>query len=72
MRTWMKEKRIELGLTQQNVVDCIGVTKQYYRLIEGGKSQKDLCSSLVMSIAKCFNISPIDVVNKESEVMKEG
>lgn len=72
MRTWMKEKRIELGLTQQNVADCIGVTKQYYQLIEGGKRQKDLCSSLVMSIAKCFNISPIDVVNKESEVMKEG
>ena len=72
MREWMKEKRTELGLTQQNVADRIGVTKQYYQLIESGKRQKDLCSSLVMNLSSCFNMSPIDIVNRESELPKGG
>ena len=67
MRKWMKEKRMEIGLTQQNVADSIGISKQYYQQIENGKRQKDLCTSLIMGIADCFKISAVDVVNFEKE-----
>ena len=50
MRKWMKEKREELKLTQQSVANEIGVSKQYYQLIESGKRQQDLCSSILMAL----------------------
>ena len=67
MRDWMKQKREEKSLTQQNVADKLGISKQYYQFIESGKRQKDLCSSLILGLADCFGMSPIDVVNKEKE-----
>ena len=67
MRGWMKSKREELGLTQQSVADKLGVSKQYYQLIEKGERQSDLCVSLIMGLATCFNMSAVDIVNFENE-----
>lgn len=67
MRDWMKKKREELNLTQQSVADSIGVSKQYYQLIESDKRQQDLCTSLIMSLANCFNMSAIEIVNLEND-----
>lgn len=71
MRDWMKERREELNLTQQSVADVIGVSKQYYQLIESGKRQQDLCSSMIMGLAKCFNMSAIEIVNLENEATND-
>lgn len=67
MRSWMKEKREELGLTQQNVADSIGISKQYYQLIEKGQRQKKLNTLIIMNLATCFGISAIDIVNFETK-----
>ena len=67
MRTWMKKKREELGMTQQNVADSLGVSKQYYQLIETNKRQCDLCSSLIMNLANCFGMSAIEIVDLENQ-----
>ena len=67
MRGWLKEKRKELKLTQQNVADKIGVTKQYYQYIEAGKRQKNMNTALVMGLADCLGMSPVEIVQKEME-----
>jgi len=65
MRDWMKEKRIELNLTQQYVAEKLGITKQYYQQIECGQRQRDLNTSLVLGLASCFNMSPVDITQAE-------
>ena len=65
MRTWMKEKRTELKLTQQFVAKKLGITKQYYQQIECGQRQKDLNTSLVLGLASCFNMSPVEITKAE-------
>ena len=66
MRKWLKAKRIELKKTQQNVADEIGVTKQYYSLIESGQRQKNMSTGIIMSLANCFGMSPVEIVNIET------
>ena len=66
MRTWLKEKRQELQMTQQSVADAIGVSKQYYQLIESGKRQQNMSTGIVMGLANCLGISPIEIVEKET------
>ena len=65
MRKWMKDRRTELGLTQQSVANALGITTQYYQQIESGQRQKDLATSLVLGLATCFNMSPVEITNKE-------
>ena len=67
MRNWMKERRLECGLTQQSVAKSIGISKQYYQQIENNVRQQDLNSSLIMGLAQVFNMSAIDIVNQESK-----
>ena len=63
----MTKKRKELGLTQQSVAAECGISKQYYQFIEAGKRQKDLCTSLIMSLAKTFKMSAIEIVELENK-----
>ena len=71
MRAWMKEKRVKLNLTQQYVAKKLGITKQYYQQIECGQRQKDLATTLVMGLAACFKMSPVEIANKEMENEKD-
>ncbi len=66
MRKWMQEKREERKLTQQNVADKLGISKQYYQMIETGERQKNLNTSIVMSLASCFDMSPVEIINLET------
>lgn len=68
MREWMKAKREEKGLTQQNVADSCGITLQYYSAIENNKRQQDLSTSLIMGLATAFEMSPIEIIEFENDV----
>ena len=37
LRDYLKELRESKGLSQQNVADSIGITRQYYQQIENGE-----------------------------------
>ncbi len=67
VRTWMKQKRKEKGMSQQNVATACGITKQYYQAIESNKRQLDLSTSLILGLATAFDMSPVEIVNLESE-----
>lgn len=70
MRTWLKELRETKELTQQNVADHLGITKQYYQMIESGNRAKDLTTSIVMSLAALFEISAIEIMRREQMYQK--
>lgn len=36
MRAWLKEKRDEKGLVQRDVAEKVGISRQFYTLIETG------------------------------------
>lgn len=70
MRLWLKKLREDKELTQQNVADHLGVTKQYYQMIESGNRAKDLSTSIVMALAALFNISAIEILRQEQAYQK--
>lgn len=67
MRDYLKELRESKGLSQQNVADSIGITRQYYQQIENGKRQKNMDVSLVVQLSNLFGISPEAIINEEQK-----
>jgi putative transcriptional regulator len=52
----LKEIRMNAGFTYQQVADQIGISKEYYWMIENGKRR--LTYELAVKIAKVFKSSP--------------
>lgn len=67
MRDYLKELRESKGLSQQNVADSIGITRQYYQQIENGERQKNMGVSLVVQLSNLFGISPEAIINEEQK-----
>lgn len=54
-------RRIELGLTQQQVADACGVSKMTVSKWESGKIET-MRQDKVMALAKILNLSPLDII----------
>lgn len=52
----LKEMRVKNKLTYQEVADHIGISKEFYWMIENG--QRRLTYEMAVKIAKIFNSSP--------------
>ena len=50
-RKWLKELRTSKGLTQQRMADMLGMSRQYYHLIESGNRKATLDIELAAEIA---------------------
>ena len=70
MREYLKAMRSERGLTLQNIADKLGITKQYYQLIENGERQQNMDITLACKIADVMGVSLTDIVENE-RMMKE-
>ena len=70
LREWLKVLRVDSGKSQQDVADAIGITKQYYQLIEAGKRQSSLSSLLIMKLANYFNLSPAAILDMENDYIQ--
>ncbi|MFD2133302.1 helix-turn-helix transcriptional regulator [Pseudogracilibacillus auburnensis] len=55
----LKLIREKAGLTYQEVADKVGISKEYYWMIENGK--RKLSYELAVKIAKVFNAKPDDI-----------
>jgi putative transcriptional regulator len=56
MRKYMRERREQLGLSQQDVADCAGLSRANYSHIERGRTEPNL--SQMISIAKVLKVKP--------------
>lgn len=71
MRQWLKDMRELKGLSQQNVAEIIGITRQYYQQIEAGERQQKMDITLITKISKAFDISVSQIINNEVQDEKE-
>lgn len=70
MREYLIKLRKDKSLTQQQMADKIGITKQYYNMIEKGKRQKKMDIVLASAIASVFDMPIEQIVECEKELIK--
>ena len=69
----LKKRRKELGLTQTDVADAIGVQLQQYQMFEYG-TRKESTSSMILGLRLCaaLELEPYELVfEKESDWVKK-
>jgi putative transcriptional regulator len=67
LRGYLRALRTERGYSQQYVADYIGITTQYYAMIEGGRRKKNMDLSLASKLASLFGVSINYMLEREGE-----
>ena len=57
LRSWLKNKRKEKGITQATMAKKIGISRQYYAFIENGFRLPDLSLSIASKIANILDMT---------------
>lgn len=65
MRDWLKEKRVEKGMTMADISEKMGITESYYCLIENGERQKKMDIAIAMKLAAILNMPVGRIVELE-------
>lgn len=66
VREYLIEAREKAGLTQQDVANRIGISRQYYQMVETGERQKRMDLSLADVLSVVLNIPIAEIVQRES------
>lgn len=65
MREYLKRLREEKQMSMQDVADKIGISRQYYQMIEYGERQKKMDITLVKKISDVFNVPLSEIISEE-------
>jgi DNA-binding XRE family transcriptional regulator len=65
LRDYLVKLRNERNETQQNVADAVGLSRQYYAMIESGNRQKKMDIILATSLATHFGITLAEMIALE-------
>ena len=65
MRSWLREARIEQGLTAAQVSKELGVSESYYSMIENGLRQTPMDITLAVKIGSVLNLPLTYLANCE-------
>ena len=71
MRAYLIEMRKKRKESQQNVADALGITRQYYQLIEQGMRQKRMDILLASKLADHFGVTIHEIVQQEERMNLE-
>ena len=66
MRNYLKDKRKELNLTQEQVAEKINCCRQMYCFIENGNRQKNISVDLLVKLADIFSIPVSELIESEN------
>lgn len=69
MRDYLVELRLKKGLSQQDVAERLGISRQYYQMIERGERQKRLDLSLAGALAALLEVNVMDIQRFESALI---
>ncbi len=69
MRKYLKDLRNQQNKSQQDVADAVGITRQYYNMIEAGERQPDMSLSTMQKLSEAFGV-PVTRIVEEEEKMK--
>lgn len=67
-REYLALLRTQRNESQQDVADALGISRQYYSLIENGDRQKKMDIALISAIATHFGLSMAEIVKYEQEL----
>lgn len=68
MRSYLVDLREKHGESQQDVADALGISRQYYQMIETGERQKKMDTTLVVGIAQHFSVSAAEIIECEQTI----
>lgn len=68
MRSYLVDLREKYGESQQDVADALGISRQYYQMIETGERQKKMDTTLVVGIAQHFSVSAAEIIECEQTI----
>ena len=67
MRDWLKEIRIEKGMTMKELGAKLGISESYYCAIENGERQKKMDMLVVAGLSTALEIPIAEVARLECE-----
>ena len=66
MRVYLKNLRERKNMSMQEAADAIGISRQYYQMIEAGERQKKMDITLVTALSALFGISAEKLIEQET------
>ena len=61
MRKWLRDLREASRMSQQTVAERIGISQNYYCMIESGERQSKMTIEMAKKLAEAFEV-PIDTI----------
>lgn len=71
MREYLKKRRKELMLSQEDVAQAIGISTNYYCDIENCERQQDMRASILIKLSGILRISASDMLAEERKIAAE-
>ncbi|NLZ47147.1 MAG: helix-turn-helix transcriptional regulator [Clostridiales bacterium] len=68
MRIYLKELRNKFQLTQEETANRLGISQNYYSMIEKGERQQNMQIDFLKNLAKVFNVSIDWVIKQENKL----
>ncbi len=69
LRDYLVEFRLKKGLSQQDMAERLGISRQYYQMIERGERQKRLDLALAGALAALLEVNVMDIQRFESALI---
>lgn len=67
MRQYLKSIRNQQGLSQAELSEKIGISQNYYSLIENGERQQNMSLALLQKFADAFGIPLTELIAAENQ-----
>lgn len=70
MREYLAEYRRKRNESQQNVASALGISRQYYNMIESGERQRRMDMLLITGLANHFGVAVTTIVDHEQRYLR--
>lgn len=71
VREYLIDAREKAGMTQQDVANCLGISRQYYQMVEQGERQKRMDLSLAGGLSAALNMPILEIIEHENAMLDE-
>lgn len=70
VRAYLKKRRKELMMSQEDVAQAIGISTNYYCDIENCERQQDMRASILIKLSGVLRISASNMLNEERKLIE--
>ena len=65
MREYLVDLRTQRSESQQDVANAVGISRQYYAMIESGERQKKMDITLLTALSRHFDVPVAKLIDME-------